>query len=313
MTPASLSVIIPSYNSGPLVTQAVDSVLAQTVPASDVIVVDDGSADDTAARLLPYPAHVRYVRQENQGVSAARNHGLRLAQGELVAFLDADDVWHPRKVELQLEAFKRHPELDLIGTRTFEWPADQFPNLDISQPRLTAIDWEQLVVKNRLTTSSVVVRRRALDRAGLFDTDLQGPEDRDLWLRIARHSAMANLELKLTGYRNVEGSVSKQIERCRNGMLQILGKIDQQRGWNGRWLLRRKAYSYVNHSCAYLYGAAGRYPNALASSLSSILWYPLPYTCSEAMHSWERPRRMLVAFLRWLRLKAADPPAAEPR
>src|SRR5439155_21201671 len=117
----------PTFNCGHLVTQAVESVLAQTVRVAEVIVVDDGSTDNTAERLRPFLGRVRYVRQENAGVSAARNAGVGLAGGDFVAFLDADALWHPRKVELQLQVFDRHPTVDLVGTRPFAWPDSPFP------------------------------------------------------------------------------------------------------------------------------------------------------------------------------------------
>src|SRR5262245_15747118 len=127
MTSDSVSVVIPTYNCGRLVTEAVDSVLGQTVPPAEVIVVDDGSQDDTAERLAAYAGRVRYLRQENQGVAAARNCGVAASGGEVVAFLDADDVWHPRKLEFQLAALDRHPGLGLLGTGSFDWPAAAWP------------------------------------------------------------------------------------------------------------------------------------------------------------------------------------------
>ena len=99
--------MIPTYNRGHLVGEAVASVLGQTVPPLEVIVVNDGSTDDTRHRLQPYLSHVTYLYQTNQGVSAARNHGIGESRGDFIAFLDSDDVWHPRKLELQLEAFGR--------------------------------------------------------------------------------------------------------------------------------------------------------------------------------------------------------------
>ena len=101
--PDSVSVVIPSFNCGSFVSQAIDSVLAQTCAPAEVIVVDDGSTDDTAERLEPYMDRIRYVFQENRGVSAARNRAVAESRGHCVAFLDADDVWHPRKLELQLK------------------------------------------------------------------------------------------------------------------------------------------------------------------------------------------------------------------
>src|SRR5712675_1199611 len=96
-----VSVIIPTYNSGRLVVEAVESALAQTLAPAEILVVDDGSTDDTRDRLAKFGPPVSYIHQENQGVAAARNRGIRAATGDLVAFLDADDVWHPKKLERQ--------------------------------------------------------------------------------------------------------------------------------------------------------------------------------------------------------------------
>jgi glycosyltransferase involved in cell wall biosynthesis len=285
----------------------VASALAQTAGPAEVVVVDDGSTDDTRDRLAPFAGRIKYVRQQNQGVSAARNRGVEEARGEFVAFLDADDVWHPQKWELQFRAFERFPRLGMLGAQPFPWPARTFPALaGADAPPLTPVGWHDLVVKNYLTTSSVVVRREALARAGRFDTGMQGPEDRDLWLRVARLAPIAILELPLTGYRDVPGSVSKHVERCRAGMVRILQKLDEQNLWNGQWALRRKAYSYVYHSCAYLHSAAGAHRRALVCSAKSFLWYPLPYGRREVLTPAERPKRFAVNLLRWLGLKAPE-------
>ena len=96
-----VSVVIPTYNYAHFVTGAVESALAQTYPDREVIVVDDGSTDDTRDRLAPFEGRIRYIHQENQGLSAARNTGIRAARGALVAFLDSDDLWHPEKLAVQ--------------------------------------------------------------------------------------------------------------------------------------------------------------------------------------------------------------------
>src|SRR5258706_6591961 len=108
-----ISVIIPTFNSAALVTAAVDSVLAQTTPPTEILVVDDGSTDDTRQRLAPYAGRLRYLHQQSKGVAAARNLGLKQATGEFVAFLDADDIWHPRKLERQLTAMTANPDIGL--------------------------------------------------------------------------------------------------------------------------------------------------------------------------------------------------------
>src|SRR5438876_789956 len=126
---APVSVVIPTFNKGCLVAEAVESVLAQTLLPAEIIVVDDGSRDDTRERLAAYRERIQYAFQENRGVSAARNHGVRRATSDLIAFLDSDDVWHPRKLEIQVEALAQNPGLGLLGTASFDWPAPMFPAL----------------------------------------------------------------------------------------------------------------------------------------------------------------------------------------
>src|SRR5262245_22134264 len=215
----NVSVVIPTYNSGPLVVEAVRSVLAQSRPAAEIIVIDDGSTDDTRERLADFASQIRYIHQPNQGVAAARNHGVRAASCEWVAFLDADDVWHPRKLEYQLVALEARPDLVLLGTATLDWPVCSWPADALNGPRQPIqVEWKRLLVKNYFTTSSVMVRRSILEQAGPFDTTLQGPEDYDLWLRIAELGPVANLPLPLTGYRAVSGSLSRQAARMERDM-----------------------------------------------------------------------------------------------
>lgn len=296
----TVSVIIPTYNSAALVTAAVESALAQTLQPSEVIVIDDGSTDDTRQRLSNH--RVRYLHQPNQGVAAARNLGLREASGDLIAFLDADDVWHPRKLELQIAAIEANPDVLLLGTSVFDWPVERFANIDQAGV-VTPTPWCKLAIKNRLVTSSVVLRRSALAQAGEFDTALQGPEDHDLWLRIAETGVVATLNLPLTGYRQVEGSLSRQATTMRAGMRQILRKLDQRRAWAGNHWLRRKAYGYCDYSCAYMAGAAGLPAQALGDVARSLLWYPLPYGKSEVRFPLARLRLLPMNLARLLRLR----------
>jgi glycosyltransferase involved in cell wall biosynthesis len=290
-----VSVVIPSYNSAALVTDAVDSALAQTVAPAEVIIVDDGSTDDTRDRLRRFRAPVRYVHQENQGVAAARNRGLSEAGGQFVAFLDADDVWHPRKLEKQLECMECRPELGLLGTGTLEWPRESFATLQRAIPAPAVVGLEELVIRNLFITSSVLVRRPVLERVGHFDTALHGPEDFDLWLRIAQVSAVANLPLPLTGYRNVPGSLGKQAVSMETGMHLILKKLQAAGVFRRRRLLHHKAWSYCHYTCAYMYGVAGEHSTAVRRMLKSLLRYPLPYRRREVRIPLARARLLLRA------------------
>ncbi|MCK4819314.1 glycosyltransferase family 2 protein, partial [bacterium] len=107
----NVSVIIPTCNRAEYITQAIDSVLAQTYTDYEIIVVDDGSTDNTKEVMEPYMDRIRYIYQENAGVSAARNTGIKAAKGDWVAFLDSDDEWLPGKLAVQIRAVERHPQL----------------------------------------------------------------------------------------------------------------------------------------------------------------------------------------------------------
>ena len=301
---APVSVVIPAYNSGRWICEALESVFAQTDPPAQVIVVDDGSSDDTPARVRPYRDRIEYIRQANAGVSAARNRGVAAATGEFVAFLDSDDVWHPRKTRLQMEVFRRTPQLGVLSTPTYDWPAAGHPPVgDFARLPMTPVSWTDMAVKNRMNTSSVVVRRELLRRAGPFDVTMQGPEDRDMWLRLVQLAPGANLEIPLSGYRITPGGISQNPDKCRDGMLRILKKLQDGGAWQGRRWLRRKAYGYVNHACSSLYSDAGRQATALSCAFKSLAWYPLPFDPAEVAVRFERPRRLAVIALRLLGLK----------
>jgi glycosyltransferase involved in cell wall biosynthesis len=317
MSSSIVSVVIPTYNRGHSVCEAVASALAQTVSPFEVIVADDGSTDDTRDRLRPYSTRIVYRYQENQGVSAARNLGIKEARGEFIAFLDSDDVWHPRKLELQLRVFKERPELGLLGTEAMKRPEAPYPEIaDDVLGRLTLVTWAQLVVRNRLGTSSIMVRSNVLHEAGSFDPVMKGGEERDLWLRIAKLSSVANLDLPLVGWGEFAGGLGLQPEKCQAGMLRTLHKLDEEGAWKGRRWLRRRAYSYSYNSCAYLYSYNKKYLNAISNLLRSFAWYPLPFGRDEAQIRFDRPKRLIVAALRILRLKAHEPerrlPAVSP-
>ncbi len=293
-----VSVVIPTYNSAELVVEAVRSVLAQTRPAAEVLVVDDGSTDDTADQLAAFGPPVRVIRKENGGVSSARNRGVAEASGERIAFLDADDVWHPRKLETQLGVLEAHPDLGLLGTRTFDWPGP-VPDPPAAPP-LARVPFDRLIVRNAFCTSTVVVRTAVLRAAGEFDTSLQGPEDYDLWLRIAAAAAVANLDARLTGYRHATpNSLSKNAERMERDTLRILAKQEGAGAFWGKDLLRRRAFGNTTLTAAYMYHDAGRHGTALKRIAQSFWWWPLPFARSEVNAFLARPRFAVGILRRW--------------
>jgi hypothetical protein len=194
------------------------------------------------------------------------------------------------------------PDIGVLGTRAVAWPASESPaEFGGEEAPVIRFGHDDLAIKNRLTVSSVVIRRSVVEKIGGFDTALQGAEDHDYWLRAVEVAGAANLDLPLTGYRSVAGSVSKRPAAMEADMRRILRKLDD-RGWGERGLLRRKAYGYCSYSCAFMYGAAGCHTKAVASLARSILTYPLPFRRSEVSMAMARPRLMAVLALRSLGL-----------
>ena len=261
-----------------MAVEAVASVLAQTRPADEIIVVDDGSSDDTAERMSAFGNRIRYLRKENGGVSSARNLGVTEAQGDWIAFLDADDVWHPRKLEIQCAALARRSDLALLGNKLYDWPGEHPAVGERAEEEVEAIRFDDLIVRNCLVTSTIVAKTEVLQSAGPFDLDLQGPEDYDMWLRVAQRAKVANLSIALTGYRaGTPGSLSKNAERMETGMRSILGKLERVGVFHKRPLLRRKAWGYFHYSCGFMRFRAGQTGSAVRHLVHSLIGYPLAY------------------------------------
>jgi glycosyltransferase involved in cell wall biosynthesis len=278
------------------VTGAVESALAQTLAPDEVIVIDDGSTDDTATRMANFRSPVRCIRKENGGVSSARNRGVAEATGDLIGFLDADDVWHPRKLEIQVATLIDRPELGLVGSWTYPWPADKHPERPQPGERLDVVEVpvDDLTIRNCIVTSTVLVRREVLQAAGEFDTALQGPEDYDLWLRVARLARIANLDAPLTGYREATpGSLSKNAHRMEDGMRRILDKLNAAGVFRGRDLFRRKVRAHYHYLWGFMHREAGHRLIAAKHAATSLLLYPFPYSRAYVRYPFGRLRLML--------------------
>lgn len=193
-----ISVVIPAYNCESFIGEAIESVFKQNVVVEEIIVVDDGSEDDTEAVVLSRYPKVKILRQKNSGPSAARNRGIVSASGDWIAFLDADDIWTPNKLEEQLAVLEKYPELKLIASDMAEIdingkvtiPSMQerhgqkkiFKELDGRPiPRAAA----ELMKKNFIPTGTVLVERKVLLGMGGFNESLRFGEDLELWVRIA--------------------------------------------------------------------------------------------------------------------------------
>jgi glycosyltransferase involved in cell wall biosynthesis len=191
-----VSVIIPTYNRRDLVREAIASVLAQTYRDFELIVVDDGSDDGTAGVVQEF-AGVRYVYQSNRGVSAARNRGVALSNGELLAFLDSDDLWQPHKLESQVRFFVAHPAARICQTEEI-WVRHGVRVNPHHKHRKTGGDiFARSLELCLVSPSAVMLRCELFESLGGFDESLPACEDYDLWLRIAATEPIHLLETPL--------------------------------------------------------------------------------------------------------------------
>jgi len=221
-----VSVIIPVHNGTAVLSDALTSVRQQTCQNFEVIVVDDGSSDGShalAQKFADEDCRIKVLRQPNGGVSVARNMAIARARGELIAFLDADDVWLPGKLAAQLDLLKQEPRVNLLFTDYFYGDgrnnfdrrysnADKFPNGDVGR---------RLIYFNLFGTSTVIIKRETLDAVGWFDVELSVAEDWDMWLRIAERGLYAKgVRQPMARYRLWPGQVSRNtIRMCEVNIL----------------------------------------------------------------------------------------------
>ena len=238
-----ISVVVPAYNAAKTVAATLEALLAQSAPPFEIVVVDDGSKDQTREVLEPYRDRVRLVFQANGGVSAARNRGVAETSGDWVAFCDADDLWHKDKLEIMTAVLRSWPDVDLafhefwtlVEGRVAEERATHsrhtmfplFLEFDISIPRIltdhrrvdTGVDgtgsvdtwhgsgFRWLMLGNFLMPSTVMIRRRSFDEAGGFDANFRYAEDTEFFLRFGKSRSMVWADVSLTGYRREAGTL----------------------------------------------------------------------------------------------------------
>jgi glycosyltransferase involved in cell wall biosynthesis len=211
-TPPLVSVVIPCYNSARFLGEAIESVLLQTYPRIEIILVDDGSTDETAQIARSYP--VQYIYQANRGISAARNTGIFRAQGKYVLFLDHDDRLLPRGVETGVELLEEHPECSVAVGEHRYIGADGQP-IGCSNKRAAGRDPYPMLLEHNFieTPCSALHRRSGLALTGVFDESVQGAEDHELYLRTARQSACIAHEVPVAEYRLHETNTSRDAEK----------------------------------------------------------------------------------------------------
>ena len=227
-----VSVIVPAYDVADFIGEALDSVLAQTFTNYEIIVVNDGSPDTEALEraLAPYMSRIIYLKQENRGVSAARNTGIASARGTLLAFLDGDDVWLPNYLEVQVARIQADPAIDVLYPNVLMFggsseDGEEFMSICPSNGEVT---FERLLLQECNVSNCSIARRETIVRAGLFDEALRSVEDFDLWLRVIKQGGrIAYHRDVLARYRRRPGSLTADPVWLSENILKVLTKVKE--------------------------------------------------------------------------------------
>ncbi len=273
-----VSVIIPAYNYAAYLPKAINSVLQQTFTRYEILVVDDGSTDNTAEVVAKFGDRVRYIHQKNAGLPSARNTGIRQARGEFVGLLDADDEWTPEFLQEAMVTFSRlTPDFAVVAARAICVDA-QGNNLNLKRldPEVDLeLNCRELIFRTRYYPSGVVTRRAAIEASGYFDPTLRSSEDRDMWIRVGANYRVFLQGKRLVLIRKHGSNMSKHATRMQENIGKVLEKA-RQSGVVPKsdvlfWLRVRSFYCYQT---AWMFFEEGRRWTAIGDLLKSILCWP---------------------------------------
>jgi glycosyltransferase involved in cell wall biosynthesis len=276
-----VSVVIPAYNSAKFLTQALESVFSQTYTDYEVILIDDGSTDNTKAIIKPYLSRINYIYQENQGVAVARNKGIEIAQGKLIAFLDADDLFLPQKLQQQVEMLTAQPDLGMVisGWQLTNEQSEIISNIELWHD-LPELDLNTWLYWKPVLPSATMIRRQWLEKVGGFPTETIPVEDVECFLQLIAHGCKAQWCKHI-------GTVYRQINRsslCRNTLKRV----------ESLELLHQRFFSHANLPveikqqenpiiyCNFVWSAWHLYQNGHANQMCAYLRKSLDYTTQSA-------------------------------
>jgi glycosyltransferase involved in cell wall biosynthesis len=281
---STVTVVIPVYNGERFIRRAVDSILKQTYAVTQIIVVDDGSKDATCSIVeSEYGDRVILLRQQNGGPAKARNAGLRIAIGEYIAFLDADDWWEPEKIARQLQVLREHP--NAVGNYTgLRVMTDEGEHLTDLKPVDHTTLWPTLRWCNPgVPPSSVLLRRSFLDQLGSgFNERQLGSEDWNLWFRLITKGPFCVCPEPLTDYRSSAGGLSGNAHHMYNDFMKMLDDtlLVDMKGLK-RSLWRRRIISYQAFKACLTARAAGDKKTEREYMKKSVLEWPSPFWAPE--------------------------------
>ena len=247
-----ISVIVPTYNRAQQLPRALDSILCQSCSPKEIIVVDDGSTDETSALMTSEYPEIVFIQQQNAGVSSARNVGIKRASGDWIAFLDSDDEWLPEKLEIQMKALYENPEIKICHTNEIWIRNGKRVNPKKKHEKFGGWIFQKCLPLCCISPSSVIIHKSIFKEIGLFDYSLPVCEDYDLWLRItARNPVLYIEEPFLIKYGGHEDQLSKKywgMDRFRIKSLEkiiasrVLSELDENAA---KKMLMEKIYIFI--------------------------------------------------------------------
>jgi glycosyltransferase involved in cell wall biosynthesis len=273
-----ISVVIPAYNYAHYLPRTIDSILKQDYPPAEIIVVDDGSTDNTAEVVAKYGDKVRRIYQKNAGLPAARNTGIRAARHDYIAFSDADDEWEPTMLSRLMAIFATLPpeyaivacHLDFIGP-----DSERLGMKNLIPAEHREITCRDIVLKTRFSSSSLVAKRKVFAECGYFDESLRSSEDRDMWMRIASKNRIYMTGERLSYIRRHPHNMSKHADRMKSNVRRVISKA------YGAGLVPRsdllfwmRVFSFYFFQNSWRYRDDGRYGKAIQQIVCSFLLWP---------------------------------------
>lgn len=270
--PSLVSVIIPCYNTAVYLAEAVDSALRQTYADFEVIVIDDGSTDNTSEVMARFSSDNRlcYHYQSNEGLSAARNKGIKLANGSFIALLDADDVWEKEKLAQQVAVLEKDASIGLVFS--------DFSSFDVNGIIASrknsgcyneGVDFERLFHRNNfIYPSTVLIRQEVFESCGLFDTKLRSAEDYDMWLRIAKTYRIVGIDAALVRIRQHGANMSSNVLRMLENEIAVIDKYQAELPLSS-WRRRLAKIYYINADRLAYMGRRSEAVRLLAKGLTT--------------------------------------------
>jgi glycosyltransferase involved in cell wall biosynthesis len=254
-----VSVIVPAFNRSDLTVRTIKSILDQRYENIEVLVVDDGSTDDTAKKLEQFGSSIIYLYKINGGACSARNLGIKNATGDYLAFIDCDDIYYDDKVSKCVEYLEKRPSFGFVQTAIHLIDDDDKVVGSFSPSSKMATGWiaEKLILGDFISNPTVIARKECFDNVGLFDESIFMPADWDMWLRMAEKYQAGYINEPLSGYRITNGYTIAHLQTNLKEEIYVLEKTFKRGKIKISRNLKRKSYANMYYRIGKLYGAGG--------------------------------------------------------